>query len=138
MHSVADIVAIVTDPYRYPSPVLAVGSDHCTTSCGVADDGTVIIRRPMHRILHIGATRSRSRPAVTTSTSTRSCANACRQFHVNVELANLTMGSACCGGTKDARPDARGHRSPAHSLGVPPAAAAREQQYTVGRSVGPR
>src|SRR5918998_3319852 len=50
--NVQDIVAIVQDEERYPSPVRAVGSNHSTTPCGVADDGTVVVMREMDRILN--------------------------------------------------------------------------------------
>src|SRR5579872_4451503 len=52
-HSVDDIVAVMKDPIKYPSPVRAVGSNHSTTPCGVADGGT-LIRMKMNQILNIG------------------------------------------------------------------------------------
>src|SRR5450631_1018905 len=52
-HSVDDIVAVMKDPAKYPSPVRAVGSNHSTAPCGVADGGTLILMR-MNRILNIG------------------------------------------------------------------------------------
>ena len=41
-NSVDDIVRVVKDPAAYPSPVRAVGSNHSTAPCGVADGGTLI------------------------------------------------------------------------------------------------
>ena len=35
--SVDDIVAILKDPVKYPSPVRSVGSNHSTSRCGVAE-----------------------------------------------------------------------------------------------------
>src|SRR5580698_4947041 len=52
-NSVDDIVAVMKDPVKYPSPVRAVGSNHSTAPCGVADGGT-LIRMKMNRILNIG------------------------------------------------------------------------------------
>ena len=52
-NSVADIVAVMKDAVKYPSPVRAVGSNHSTSPCGVADGGT-LIRMKMNRILSIG------------------------------------------------------------------------------------
>ena len=52
--SVEDIVAVMRDADKYPSPVRARGSGHSTTVCGVADGGTVIDMKPMSRILDIG------------------------------------------------------------------------------------
>ena len=91
------------DPERYPAPVRAVGSNHSTTACGMADDGTLIVTRKMDKILEFGDRHGdRRRRARSTSTSTTSLRKRGLQFYVNVELGNLTIGSACCGGTKDA------------------------------------
>ena len=53
VNAVADIVAVLKDPSQYPAPVRAVGSNHSTAPCGVADGGT-LLRMKMNRILHIG------------------------------------------------------------------------------------
>jgi FAD/FMN-containing dehydrogenase len=53
-NSVDDIVAVLKDAAKYPAPVRAVGSNHSTTPCGVAEGGT-LIRMKMNRILEIGA-----------------------------------------------------------------------------------
>src|SRR5260221_13765316 len=50
--SAGDIVAILKDTAKYPSPVRAVGSNHSTAPCGVAEGGT-LIRMKMNRILRI-------------------------------------------------------------------------------------
>src|SRR5262249_32530995 len=52
--SVEEIVSILKDHDRYPTPVRAVGSNHSTTPCGVAEGGTLIVTRDMDRILMIG------------------------------------------------------------------------------------
>ena len=52
--SVDDIVAVLKDPAKYPAPVRAVGSNHSTAPCGVAEGGT-LLRMKMNRILSIGA-----------------------------------------------------------------------------------
>jgi FAD/FMN-containing dehydrogenase len=41
-NSVDDIITFFKDSTEYLSPVRAVGSDHSTTPCGVADGGTLI------------------------------------------------------------------------------------------------
>ena len=53
--SVNDIVAVLKDPVRYPSPVRAVGSYHSTSPCGSADGGTIIKMSQMNQILNIAA-----------------------------------------------------------------------------------
>jgi len=42
-NSVDDIVRVLKDRRNYPSPVRAVGSNHSTSPCGVADGGTLIL-----------------------------------------------------------------------------------------------
>ena len=53
-HSVEDIIRVLKDPAKYPSPVRAVGSNHSCSPCGTADRGT-LIKMKMNRILNIGA-----------------------------------------------------------------------------------
>ena len=102
--TVEDIVDIVRDPQRFPSPVRAVGSNHSTTRCGVADQGTVVAMTQMNQILEI----NHDEMTVTAQAGALYIDVAHQllehnlQFYVNVELGNLTLGSAACGGTKDA------------------------------------
>ena len=53
--SVDDIIAVLKDPTKYPSPVRAVGSNHSTSACGVADGGTLIQMSKMNAIVEIGS-----------------------------------------------------------------------------------
>jgi len=100
-HSVDDIVAVMKDPAKYPSPVRAVGSNHSTAPCGVADGGTLILMR-MNRILNIGTDTL----TVEADAVHRDMAIALEakqlQFYVNTEIGSLSAGSASCAGTKDA------------------------------------
>ena len=100
--SVDDIVAVITDADRFPSPMRAVGSNHSTTACGVAEDGTVVVTRRMDRILHIGDETVTAQAGALYVDVNEELRRHGLQFHVNVELGNITIGSACCGGTKDA------------------------------------
>jgi len=100
-HSADDIVRVLKDPVAYPSPVRAVGSNHSTAPCGVAEGGT-LIRMKMNRVLSI-------RPdAVTVEAGALYRDIALQllernlQFHVNTEIGSLSAGSAACAGTKDA------------------------------------
>ncbi|MBV9690351.1 MAG: FAD-binding oxidoreductase [Ktedonobacteraceae bacterium] len=100
--SVQDIIAILKDTSKHPSPVRAVGSNHSMTSCGVAEHGTLVDMRKMNRILEI-------RPdAVTTEAGAlyidvaQELQKHNLELYVNLELGNLSMGSAACCGTKDA------------------------------------
>jgi FAD/FMN-containing dehydrogenase len=100
--SVDQIVDIVKDTERYPSPVRAIGSNHSTTACGTADDGTVIVTRKMDKILDFGEDTVTVQAGALYIDVNQELIKRGRQFYVNVELGNLTIGSACCGGTKDA------------------------------------
>ncbi len=100
--SVEEIVGVMTEHERYPAPVRAVGSNHSTTPCGTADDGTVVITRKMDKILEIGTETVTVQAGALYIDVNHELAAHGLQFHVNVELGNLTIGSACCGGTKDA------------------------------------
>ncbi|MEM7255257.1 MAG: FAD-dependent oxidoreductase, partial [Pseudomonadota bacterium] len=98
------IAAVLTDHTTYPSPIRALGSRHSTTHCGVCDGGTLLVTRRMDRIVSIDET------ALTVTVQSGALyidvAKALEarglQFYVNVEIGNLTMGSAACTGTKDA------------------------------------
>ena len=100
--SVEEIVSILQDTQQYPSPVRAVGSNHSTTACGVAEDGTLVVTRRMDRILDIGGDTVTVQAGALYIDVNQELRKHGRQFYVNVELGNLTIGSACCGGTKDA------------------------------------
>jgi FAD/FMN-containing dehydrogenase len=100
--NVQDIVAIVQDTEKYPGPVRAVGSNHSTTPCGVADKGTVVGMRKMNRILNIGADTVTAEAGALYIDVAKELQKHGLQFYVNVEIGNLTIGSAACGGTKDA------------------------------------
>lgn len=100
--SVDDIIAILKDPARYPSPVRAIGSNHSTERCGVADGGTVLRMSGMNRILDV----SNNTVTVQAGAIYIDIANEIQkqglQFYVNTEIGNITAGSAACCGTKDA------------------------------------
>jgi FAD/FMN-containing dehydrogenase len=102
VETVEEIVAIMKDSQRYPSPVRAVGSNHSTTPCGVADGGTLVITRKMDRILEIRDDTVTVQAGALYLDVNEELRRHHLQFHVNVELGNLTIGSAATGGTKDA------------------------------------
>jgi len=102
VETVEEIVAIVTDPEHYPGPVRAVGSNHSTTACGTADGGTVIVMRRMDEIIDIGGDTVTAQAGALYIDVNHELRRHRRQFFVNVELGNLTIGSAATGGTKDA------------------------------------
>ena len=98
-NTVDDIIAVLKDGSRYPAPVRAVGSNHSTTPCGVAEGGT-LIRMKMNRILEIGADAIRVEAGARLIDMARELEKRNLQFYVNTEIGSLTAGSAACAGTE--------------------------------------
>src|SRR5579863_4401242 len=100
-NSVDDIVRVLKDQNAYPSPVRAVGSNHSTAACGVADGGT-LIRMKMNRILNIGTDSVTVEAGALHLAMAKALEAKGLQFYVNTEIGNLSAGSAAIAGTKDA------------------------------------
>src|SRR5579864_9069837 len=100
--SVDDLVRAVKDPGTYPSPVRCVGSNHSTSSCGVADGGTLLKISGMNQILSVGAGYVTAQAGALYIDIAQQLEQQGLQFHINTEIGNLSVGSAACGGTKDA------------------------------------
>jgi hypothetical protein len=99
--SVDDIVAILRDTSVYPAPVRAVGSNHSTAPCGVADGGT-LVRMKMNNILSIGPDTLVVEAGATHLQMAQALQAKGYQFYVNTEIGSLSAGSASIAGTKDA------------------------------------
>jgi FAD/FMN-containing dehydrogenase len=100
--TVEDLQAILRQPDRYPSPVRAMGSNHSLTPCA-SSTGTIVSMNGLSKILKID-------PDTMTFTAQAGlqlvdAAAALRkqnlQFMLNIEIGNLTLGSAACCQTKD-------------------------------------
>ena len=100
-NSVDDVVAVMKDPVKYPSPVRAVGSNHSTAACGTADGGT-LIRMKMSRILDMGPQGLTVEADAVHLDMAKALEAKGLQFYVNTEIGSLSAGSAACAGTKDA------------------------------------
>ena len=100
--TVAEIQAVLKDRAKYPSPVRAMGSHHSLTPCAVSD-GTIVNMSRMTRVLAI----DEGKRTITAEAGLQyiEAANALRkqqlQFLLNIEIGNLTLGSAACCHTKD-------------------------------------
>jgi FAD/FMN-containing dehydrogenase len=101
--SVDDIVRIVKDRDRYPSPVRAAGSQHSKTHCIDAEQGTIVDVTRMNRILAIDseALTITMQAGVLHIDAAKALEQRGLQFHVNIELGNMTVGSGACCGTKE-------------------------------------
>jgi FAD/FMN-containing dehydrogenase len=100
-NSKEDIIAILKDPQKYPSPVRAVGSNHSTAPCGVAEGGT-LVKMKMNSILNVEADTLTVEAGATHIDLAKELEKRQLQFYVNTEIGSLSAGSAACAGTKDA------------------------------------
>jgi UDP-N-acetylenolpyruvoylglucosamine reductase len=98
----AEVQAILRDSTRYPSPVRAMGSFHSLTPCA-SSDGTIINMAGMKRVIEID-----QRKMTITAEAGLQLIEASRllrahglQFITNIEIGNITLGSAACCHTKD-------------------------------------
>jgi len=97
-----EIVAVMQDAERYPSPVRARGSGHSTTLCGITDGGTVVEMKGMNRILEVGEDTVTAEAGALLIDVAKELERRGLQFYVNIELGNATMGSLATCATKDA------------------------------------
>src|SRR6516165_1248089 len=96
VESVEELVGILKESAKYPSPVRGIGSNHSTTRCGVADGGTVIRMHQMNRILEIGADSVTAQGGAIYIDIAHELQSQKLQFYVNTEIGSLSMGSAAC------------------------------------------
>lgn len=101
--TVADLQAILRDTARYPGPVRAKGSYHSLTPCA-SSDGTMVDMSRMTRVLDIDPLRRTftAEAGLHFIDAARALRVQDLQFMTNVEIGNMTLGSAACCHTKDA------------------------------------
>ncbi len=101
--TVGEIQSVLRDRARYPSPVRAVGSYHSLTPCA-SSDGTIVNMSRMNRVIEI----DRDHRTFTAQAGLQfiDASKALRaqdlQFMTNIEIGNMTLGSAACCHSKDA------------------------------------
>src|ERR1044071_6420400 len=99
--NVDDLVAIMRDPQSYPSPIRAIGSNHSATFCTVCDGGTAVSMQHFDRILAIHDDTVTVEAGALYIDVAQELRRHGKQFHVNLEIGCLSVGTAACGGTKD-------------------------------------
>jgi hypothetical protein len=101
--TVDEIQAIMRDPVGYPSPVRAMGNYHSLTPCA-SSDGTIINMTKMANVVAIDTTNLTF--TAQAGMQIIDAANALRaqklQMMLNIEIGNMTLGSAACCHSKDA------------------------------------
>ncbi|MFA8299971.1 MAG: FAD-dependent oxidoreductase [Hyphomicrobiales bacterium] len=100
--NVEEIIRIINDQETYPSPIRASGSRHSTTKCTVTDGGTLMDMRNMNRIIEIKENLVTVEAGCLFVDVAQELKRYNLQFYVNVEIGNISMGSAATCGTKDA------------------------------------
>ena len=100
--TVEELQAILRQPDRYPSPVRAMGSNHSLTPCA-SSTGTIVSMRGFNRILKIDpvAMTITAHAGVQLVEAAAALREQNLQFMLNIEIGNLTLGSAACCQTKD-------------------------------------
>src|SRR3989304_1922531 len=100
--SVEELQAILEDTERFPSPVRAMGSFHSLTPCA-SSSGTIVSMSALKKLLNIDAQKM----TLTAQAGLQlvEAAEVLRrhnlQFMLNIEIGNITLGSAACCQTKD-------------------------------------
>jgi FAD/FMN-containing dehydrogenase len=100
VNSIDDVVEVLKNVQKYPPPVRAVGSNHSTAPCGVAEGGT-LLKMKMNRILSIGVDTMTVEAGALHIDMAKELEKRNLQFYVNTEIGGLSAGSAACAGTKD-------------------------------------
>lgn len=99
--SIDDVVAVMTDTVRYPSPVRPLGNYHSTTRCAAGDAGTLIDMTRMRRVIEIADDHVRVEAGAIYKDVADTLARQGKAFFVNLQIGNATMGSIATCATKD-------------------------------------
>src|SRR5436190_5338831 len=89
-NSKEDIIAVLKNPGKYPSPVRAVASNHSTSPCGAADGGTLIKMSKMNAILEITGDTVTAQAGAIYIDIAQELEKHQRQFYVNTEIGSLS------------------------------------------------
>ena len=99
--SAEDLVEILTDEVRFPSPVRPAGSMHSTARMNGDDGGTIVDMTKMNRILHFTDDTVTVEAGATYIVVSDALKDRGLQFHVTTEIGNVTLGAMATAATKD-------------------------------------
>jgi FAD/FMN-containing dehydrogenase len=99
--SVEDLVEILTDEVRFPSPVRPAGSMHSTARINGDDGGTMVDMKAMNRILHFTDDTVTVEAGATYIVVSNALKERGLQFHITTEIGNVTLGAMATAATKD-------------------------------------
>src|SRR5688572_29735912 len=100
--TVEQIQEIMRDTAKYPSPVRAMGSHHSLTPCA-SSTGTIVDMDGLTKVLRIDAEAMTitAQAGVQLVDAAAALRKLNLQFMLNIEIGNITLGSAACCQTKD-------------------------------------
>jgi FAD/FMN-containing dehydrogenase len=100
--SVQELQEILRDREKYPGPVRAMGSNHSLTPCA-ASTGTIVSMDGFTKIVKIDTAKKTltAQAGLQLVDATAALRKKGLQFMLNIEIGNLTLGSAACCQTKD-------------------------------------
>lgn len=100
--TVDQIQAILSDPATYPSPVRAMGSYHSLTPCP-STDGTILCLSKMNQVINIDTTNLTftAQAGLSILDASKALRAQNLQMMLNIEIGNMTLGSAACCHSKD-------------------------------------
>lgn len=97
--NVSEIISIVTNSKKFPSPVRAVGAFSASTRCAAADGGTIVDMGKMNRILEFGDGFIRVQAGARLYEVARELQKRGLEFAASPAPSVMSMGSAACGAT---------------------------------------
>jgi UDP-N-acetylenolpyruvoylglucosamine reductase len=100
--SVQELQEILRDRTKYPSPVRAMGSNHSLTPCA-ASTGTVVSMDGFTKIVKMDTAKKTlmAQGGLQLVDAAAALRKMGLQFMLNIEIGNITLGSAACCQTKD-------------------------------------
>lgn len=99
--TIEDVVRVVSDAVHYPSPVRAVGKLHSPAPCSADVGGTMLDMAGMTRIIELGHDFVTAEAGAIYIDIAEELARHGKQFHINTEIGNVTLGAVACAATKD-------------------------------------
>ncbi|HUK34681.1 MAG TPA: FAD-dependent oxidoreductase, partial [Vicinamibacterales bacterium] len=99
--SVEELQDILRRRDEYPSPVRAMGSYHSLTPC-VSSQGTIVDMRGLNKVVAIdpAAMTFTAQAGMEMIEANHELRKQNLQFMLNIEIGNMTLGSAACCHTK--------------------------------------
>jgi hypothetical protein len=100
--SPSEIVEVLVNPKRFPSPVRPMGAGSSVTRCVTANSGTLLDLSEMNRVLKITPDSVTVQPGIRLYELAETLANEGLELVGGFEFANRTAGGAVCGAGMEA------------------------------------